>query len=121
MISEIPVNVTVETNANGTAYKFDNGFMICVKRVEERLACTNTWGSLYESTTEMNFGSWPVPFIEKPIVSVTETDGTGDWMGGFFECINDVKKTSAGNSYFVRPTQKTGPVCANIVGFGRWK
>lgn len=121
MISIIPANVTVETNENGTAYKFDNGFMICVKRVSEQLECTATWGSLYDTTTEMNFGSWPVPFIEQPIVSVTTIPGGSGWMGGFFECVKNFSATAAGNSHFARATSKTGTVGACVVGFGKWK
>ena len=106
------------TNANGEAWQFDSGLMICAKTVTETVACTQSWGQLYESTTTMDFGSWPVAFTGTPFVSGNVVDGS---LASWLERFTDVSATLAGKSYIVRPTSATNPCNVHIIGIGFWK
>lgn len=109
----------IVTNAYGTAYKYPSGMMICVKSIiTPNVACTNPWGSLYESTNPMNFGTWPEEFIDIPIVSANVVNSS---LAAWIEKVSSVTKSSAGESYLVRPTSATNDCVVHIVGFGRWK
>lgn len=114
-IANIP---EIVTNANGTAYKYPSGMMICSKTVSENVACTNSWGPLYDSTTTMSFGSWPVEFLDIPIVSANVANSS---LTAWIEKVSSVTKASAGEAYLVRPTSATNTCTVHIVGYGRWK
>ena len=106
------------SNANGDAWQFDSGLMICTKDVSQNMACTNAWGSIYESTNAVEFGNWAVAFTQTPIVSGNVANGTlACWIERFYE----VSATSAGKGYVVRPTSATNEVRIHIIGIGLWK
>lgn len=105
------------TNANGVAYKFVNGLMICKKNLTiQNVVCENPWGNLYESQ-RLNFGNWPVAFTETPQISATIVAG----MGGWLEYVTDTTSTVVGAGYFVRPNTNTASVTIDFIGIGLWK
>ena len=106
------------SNANGNAWQFDSGLMICTKTVSASMACTSAWGQLFESTAAMSFGSWPVSFVGTPNVTANVTGGL---LAGWIEQIKNVSNTSAGESLIVRPTSATNTCTVDIVGVGMWK
>jgi hypothetical protein len=114
LVSNVP---SITSNSNGDAYKFPNGIMICSKSVSlSNVACTNAWGSLYESSKK-SFGSWPVSFVGTPTAVANVTGGQGCWL----EYYIDISSSSAGGAYFVRPTSNTSSVTVHIIAIGRWK
>ena len=115
-------NPQIISNENGTAYKFANGMLICSKVVSGTYSVNQSWGQIYESSSQMSFGDWAVQFIEIPIVSGTnvstsEYASTAAWL----EMITSVTTTSAGKSYIARPTVANQRFSFHIVGIGRWK
>lgn len=92
--------------------------MICAKTVSETVACTNSWGSIYESTSVMSFGSWAVPFIDVPYVSASVVNSS---LAAWIEKVSSVTTTSAGEAYIVRPTTATNTCIVHLIGVGRWK
>lgn len=122
MVNELNNNLTNQvpefiSNANGNAYKFPSGMMVCTKNLTINAACTNPWGDLYESQ-HIDLGSWPIPFqYERPCVSIFNAGGQGGW----FEYVTDTTGVLVGKTYLVRPTQNTADVYIDIIGIGRWK
>lgn len=105
------------SNTNGKAYKFPSGMLVCTKTITINAACTNSWGSLYESQ-QIDLGSWAVPFQNgRPCVSITNTGGQGGW----FEYVTDTSSVLVGKTYLLRPNQNTADVYIDIIGVGRWK
>ena len=105
------------SNANGHAYKFPSGMMVCTKNLIINAACTNTWGVLYESQ-QIDLGSWPIQFQhERPCVFIFNAGGQGGW----FEYVTETTGVLVGKTYLVRPTQNTADVYIDIIGIGRWK
>lgn len=113
----------ITTNSNGTAYKFANGLLICDKSVyKTNVACTNSWGSLYESTSEIDFGDWPVAFYNNPAVIANVVQGGNETiLACSVEKITGYTTTYAGKTYVYRPTSATGNVRIHVVGIGKWK
>lgn len=108
-----------ETNANGTYYKFVDGTLICTKVVTENISISASWGVLYETSDPISFGDWAHSFISAPIASLTVASDDG--LACVPEKLSGVTASSAGNSYFFRPTTGTGPVTVNLIAIGRWK
>lgn len=103
----------------GSGYcKLPDGTLINYKVVHaENVAMTSAWGSAYESTSAVEFGNWPQPFLNDSIVTSLIVSGTAATP----EAHNGVTSTSAGRSYLYRPNSATGDVYIHIIGIGRWK
>jgi hypothetical protein len=118
----VPVNevVTIETitNDNGTAIKFSDGTMICTMERSFQGTCVNTFGILYE-TEQFDFGNFPIPFIERPILSTSISDTTG----GFVGAIRNRTKSHIGQANFARPIklETEAEWGIQITAIGRWK
>lgn len=107
----------IVSNANGRAYQFPSGLMICTKVWTGTLVATDPWGSLYEGS--VTFGDWAVPFIEAPEVSITNISTTGALLES---CTSEPTSSSIGTYYFCRATTAGGNAFkVNIVGIGKWK
>lgn len=107
----------IVSNANGRAYRFPSGLMICTKVWTGTLVATDPWGSLYEGS--VTFGDWAVPFIEAPEVSITNISTTGALLES---CTSEPTSSSIGTYYFCRATTAGGNAFkVNIVGIGKWK
>lgn len=108
---------TIVSNANGRAYQFPSGLMVCTKFWTGTLVATDPWGSLYEGS--VTFGDWAVPFIEAPEVSITNISTTGALLES---CTSEPTSSSIGTYYFCRATTAGGNTFkVNIVGIGKWK
>ena len=116
------VDVESGSNANGSYVKFPDGTLMCWKTVKQsNIAINSAWGSAYESTTQASFGSWPVPFIEKPMVECTMQQESGT-VTAFPQQISGVTTTSAGTTYAWSPrSQTSATIIFGILGIGRWK
>lgn len=106
----------IVSNANGTAYKFPSGFMICTKKVSDTIAMTTAWGSLFIGTC--NLGSWPVEFTGVPTMNVTNLSANSAIPESF---ATQPTKSSAGTIELCRATSATYPINLHIVAYGLWK
>lgn len=106
------------SNSNGSYVKWADGTMMCWKSTSPTTNITNSWGSVYESTSAVSFGNWAATFYATPMISVTKTTGQGCWM----ELVQNTSKTSCGSTYYVSAVSRSNvSPTVNIVGFGRWK
>ena len=120
-INDILLNTPlIVSNSNGTGYKFNNGLLICEKSVSKSVSCTSAWGSMYESTSSIEFGSWPVAFSNYPTVIANTVRSSGE-LACAVEMVRDYSTTSAGNALVYRPTSASGTARVHIVGIGLWK
>ena len=111
------VNGIIESgsNANGNYIKYADGTMICTKKVEfSNIAITNTWGSFYESTS-LDIGSYAVPFISTPAISLTSL------YPNFVEKFGDTSATGWGHIYACKPRSATENVAVDCIAIGKWK
>ena len=105
------------SNSNGSYIKYGNGDMICYKTINVSSNITNRWGNMYESTSAVSLGNWPVEFKDTPTINVNKTTGQGSWL----QLINGLSKTSCGNTYFVSAVSSSVTTNLNIIGIGKWK
>ncbi len=110
---------TVGANNNGTYHMLHDGTLICTKSVTFSRTFTNAWGSMYETTTNMQLGDWACPFVGVPHVTVSST-GAKDC---FLETLHGVSETSAGYINACRPVNTTTPqdITITVIGVGRSK
>lgn len=103
---------------SGSGYiRFPDGTQICWKSMSfSNVAITRAWGSLYETTDPLNFGNWPIAFIEVPAVSIVPT-GTAMTV----ESVRQTTATAIGNGHVYRATSGTYSPTFSIIGVGRWK
>lgn len=107
------------SNSNGSYAKFANGLLICWKSITfNNVAITQSWGSMYENATALQFGDWPVEYAARPIVSVQPS--TGSTTAALVECVYGVTAMSAGYAQFLRPASITANICVDIIGIGLW-
>lgn len=106
------------SNTNGKYYKFPDGTLICTKSMTFDRTFTNAWGSLYETTENMQMGNWPVAFIATPATVITST-GAKDC---FLETLHGVSANSAGYVNGCRPVNTTTAqsITLTVMGIGRW-
>ena len=105
------------SNANGEAWQFASGLMICVKTVTQPVSWS-AWGSLYESEF-IDYGSFPINFISIPVVSVSLNDSlTAAMPVG----AGSISVSSAGGGKVIRPNNPGNqPITVGIIAIGRWK
>ena len=109
-------------NANGRAYRFSSGLQICTKQWSGEKSCTVEWGSLYESSSPIDFGYWAANFSETPKTCVTSTvNDTGGGAGCWIENHYDISSSYAGRAYIARPTSIAYVFTLNIIAIGKWK
>lgn len=106
------------TNSNGSYVKFADGTLICWKKATYTATITNSWGVLYESTSTVNFGTFPATFSSVPTVTATNC-GSG---GCFIEGIQNTSTTAWGSSYLVRPNSRgETSYTISLIAIGKWK
>ena len=104
------------SNSNGNYIKFSNGILVCYVTKTYRIAITNAWGSLYESA-RTQLGTWPVAFIEAPVMAWACVKGTSVWL----EAVAPTN-TSIGNSWFMRPVgEPNAETTMTYIAIGKWK
>lgn len=115
------INSIIESgsNANGNWIKYGDGTMICTKNITLTTAITASWGALYESG-ELSLGQFPVPFISKPIVSITNNGVAG--RGAIIEASWGTTTTSAGYCWLCRgASSASNDYFFSIIAIGRWR
>lgn len=105
------------SNTNGNYIKFSDGTMICYKEISLNVACTNSWGVLYENGTALDFGDWAATFYSTPFVMVEKTASRGSWL----QTMSDTSTTKVGKGYVASATSFTSSVTFACLGIGRWK
>ena len=107
-------------NSNGKYYKFSDGTLICESvRTFTSIPITNPWGVLFESTSTVNYGNFPYPFVSAPSTPTATCVST---TSVFIQQLNNTTATAWGQSYLVRPGSI---ILANTTiglrAIGRWK
>ena len=118
-----PDGMTVEivTNERGTAYKLSNGFMICTRKIQVTMNCSNSWGALYygQDTTEYNFAQ---EFTAVPVVSKTLFTTSDDSAMDASYIRPMITSKSYRNLSIVRPTSNSSVPCEfHLIAIGMWK
>lgn len=107
------------SNANGNWIKYPDGTMICYgDRSFSGVNITSQFGSVYETTSEVNFGTFPQTFYATPNVFIQQTGGAMATI----ETLTDGSTTALGKAYLWRPNSRsnTGPQF-KFMAIGRWK
>ena len=107
------------SNANGNWVKYPDGTMICYgTRSFTNLRINTAFGSVYETTTKINFGTFPQTFYARPNVFIQQYDGA---MASL-EALNDTNTTNIGQAFVWRPTSSTAASPSYYwTAVGRWK
>ena len=102
------------SNANGDAWKFGDGLLICTVKIDIAAPFSSTWGSMYESRVDYS-APWPCAFIEPPHATASSA---GSAM--FPEAL-EYSNTYISPFYVMRPVPGSVNGTLNIVAVGRWK
>lgn len=108
------------TNENGGYIKYYDGTMICYKTVSGTVDITEQYYGYFYHTPDgkyFNLGDYAMPFIEKPICSITFRGGNAQWIGA----IQNQSATHAGDLHIISVTSKTAGAYYDVIAFGRWK
>ena len=107
------------TNTNGSWIKFAAGTMICIKKVKfTHVVIDDAWGSVYNTTSTLDFGDYAQEFIETPSVSITLADGATC----FCESFSGRTKTAIGSTWLWKPTvEANGTMTFDVIAIGKWK
>lgn len=103
---------------NGNGYvRFCDGTQICWKSVSfSNVATTKAWGGVYETNDPLDFGNWPIAFIDVPAVSITATS-----TAMTIESLRQTTATKVGNGRVFRASSGTYNPTFSVIGIGRWK
>lgn len=114
--NENPV-VDSGSNSNGTWVKWMDGTMLCyMNKVIGNVDITTSWGSMYETSSQISLGDYPQSFIETPSVSIMPTNTF------FVEKSNNTTSTSWGGFWPCRPVSSSGYyVAVSCIAIGKWK
>lgn len=109
------------SNSNGNWIKYEDGTMICSKRIiQKNVKLTNSWYTLFinENNTMVDLGNYAATFIEEPVVNITYMGGNGCWL------INnhDYSASSPGKVQLCTVSSRTiGNCILDITAIGKWK
>lgn len=114
--------IEIVNNSAGTAYKYSNGFMMCVREVNTSIECSSTWGSLYigQSAETWNFAA---EFAETPKVTLTVMPTSSTSCFQIYYSTPVITKTGFKGIAVARPIAASGsvPIRATIIAYGTWK
>lgn len=102
------------SNDNGNWIKFADGTMICCLKQTLNIACTGSWGDLYEGGSVSIL--FPETFTSPPSCMVTPIG-----IDCFIEGLRDVSTGSIGSIRVAVPNAVTKNFNFHIVAIGRWK
>ena len=102
------------SNANGEAWKFGDGLMICTTTLSGTASYSSAFGSMYETRIGTS-QSWPCAFV-----SITGVSATPLGTASFIESIQ-CDANGLYPFYVCRPVSGTTSYCFSIVAIGRWK
>lgn len=118
--TELGNAVSITTNENGTAIKFINGIMICIKTISlTNISVSSAVGNLF-SSAEINLGNFAESFSANPTVTASLT--TNDYNGFLGELKRATNLNSAiGSIYIYRPVSTTtGRYTVNVIAIGTY-
>lgn len=108
------------SNANGTYVKYSDGRMECYKTVTGTAQITEQYYGYFYHTPDgkyFNLGDYAMPFIERPICSITFRGGNPQWICA----IQNQSATHAGDLHILSVTSKTAGAYYDVIAIGRWK
>lgn len=109
------------SNSNGNWIKYEDGTMICSKRIiQKNVKLTNSWYTLFinENDTMVDLGNYAATFIEEPVVNITYMGGNGCWLINN----NGYSVSSPGKVQLCTVSSRTiGNCILDITAIGKWK
>lgn len=109
------------SNSNGNWIKYEDGTMICSKRIiQKNVKLTNSWYTLFinENDTMVDLGNYAATFIEEPVVNITYMGGNGCWLINN----NGYSASSPGKVQLCTVSSRTiGNCILDITAIGKWK
>ena len=108
------------SNANGDYIKYSDGRMICYKTVTGTVQITEQYYGYFYHTPDgkyFNLGDYAMPFISRPICSITFRGGNAQWIAA----IQNQSATHAGDLQILSVTSKTAGAYYDVIAIGRWK
>ena len=108
------------SNANGDYIKYSDGRMICYKTVTGTVQITEQYYGYFYRTPDnklFNLGDYAMPFISRPICSITFRGGNAQWIAA----IQNQSATHAGDLQILSVTSKTAGAYYDVIAIGRWK
>ena len=108
------------SNANGDYIKYSDGRMICYKTVTGTVQITEQYYGYFYHTADgkyFNLGDYAMPFISRPICSITFRGGNAQWIAA----IQNQSATHAGDLHILSVTSKTAGAYYDVIAIGRWK
>lgn len=108
------------SNANGNYVRYSDGTQICYKKINiTGVTIDKAWGSLYESAASVNFGTWPIIFLDVPVVNIIPSN---NGAACFLESLAGKTTSNVGASFLARPNVATTVnLSFDVIGIGRWK
>lgn len=113
-------NCQVLSNANGVAYKFENGLMITVQRHNVYTGIANQWGALYASG-QILVPDYPAAFIEVPTTTITAYGQGGTVITGKNHSPAPTIYNAGGVEAFRGTSFSALNILFSIIAIGRWK
>ena len=108
------------SNNNGNYMKFDDGTLICTKRITGTVNISSGWGN-GQTSSGISLGNWAYEFLDEPVATVSCKRGQGGynyWLGA----LQDTSKTFIGNITLLRFTSSNNVnYIIYATGIGRWK
>lgn len=108
------------SNSNGSYIKYSDGTMICYKTVTGTVQITEQYYGYFYHTADdkyFNLGDYAMPFIERPICSITFRGGNSQWIGA----IQNQSATHVGDLHVISVTSKAAGAYYDVIAIGRWK
>ena len=108
------------SNSNGDYIKYSDGRMICYKTVTGTVQITEQYyGYFYHNADDklFNLGDYAMPFIERPICSITFRGGNSQWIAS----IQNQGATHVGDLHVISVTSKTARAYYDVIAIGKWK
>lgn len=114
------LNSAIESgsNENGNYTKYADGTMICTKQVTVTTRIDRAFGSLYETSSVIEFGDYAEVFISVPLVFTYCISRTG-----IPEAMQQTTETNWGKTWLMRPIADTSDqsYTINLLAIGKWK
>lgn len=119
---EIPPIIESGNNDYGDYIKFEDGTMICTRKIDITANINNAWGSLFywHNNDKYNFA---LEFVDAPVLekNAISTNGIG-FIIGDYGTGSKIEKDGFSGLSLIRPAASTNvQVTFDIVAIGKWK
>ena len=108
------------SNDNGTWIKFADGTMIQYGyKIMQNINIETVWGNVYESKVQYDFGEFAQPFLEAPLLFVTQFSGSTMYPETFS---GTTTTTKLGQTWFWSPVVRASKTFEfYYLAIGKWK